>query len=224
MHDILPIKGHEQEQLGSGSEQPLWWHTEDAFHPFKGDYVALMCLRNPDQVATTAATTEAVPWHRLDLDTLFAPHYVISPDESHRPDKRAVGTGTDDPDRTRLLDAAYARITDMLENPRKVPILRGARSEPYMCLDPYFMDVGQLPETPRKALEDLIAAIEAVLEPVVLAPGDCLFVDNLRTVHGRNPFKARFDGRDRWLKRLNITRDLRVSRESRISSGDRVIF
>jgi enduracididine beta-hydroxylase len=51
-----------------------------------------------------------------------------------------------------------------------------------------------------------------------------LFVDNFRAVHGRNPFKANFDGRDRWLKRLNIASDLRKSRDSRVSSYNRVIY
>ena len=53
MHDLVPIKGHEAEQLGSGSTHELVWHTEEAFHPFRADYLALMCLRNNDAVATT---------------------------------------------------------------------------------------------------------------------------------------------------------------------------
>jgi hypothetical protein len=31
LHDVLPIKGHEKKQLGTGSEEVLTWHTEDAF-------------------------------------------------------------------------------------------------------------------------------------------------------------------------------------------------
>ncbi len=112
----------------------------------------------------------------------------------------------------------------MAEDPPLVPVLHGDRNSPYLCLDPYFMDRDALEPEARKALDGLVAAIDAAVEPVVLEPGDCCFVDNLRAVHGRNPFKARFDGTDRWLKRLNITRDLRVSREARISSAERVIF
>jgi len=37
-------------------------------------------------------------------------------------------------------------------------------------------------------------------------------------VHGRKPFTARFDGTDRWLKRVCITRDLRKSRDARAHS------
>lgn len=223
MHDVMPIKSHENEQLGSGSKQTLWWHTEDAFHPFKGDYVALMCLRNPDRVATTVATADRVPWHELDVETLFEPHYTIAPDESHLPKNRGPEPGPD-PVRSHLLEAAYARITSLVENPPRVPVLRGARDTPYMCLDPYFMATGDLQPRAREALDGLVAAIDRVLEPVVLEPGDCCFIDNLRAVHGRNPFQARFDGTDRWLKRLNVTRDLRGSREARAESSARVIY
>ncbi|MFF7338401.1 guanitoxin biosynthesis L-enduracididine beta-hydroxylase GntD [Streptomyces sp. NPDC008163] len=223
MHDVLPIKGHEQEQLGSGSEQTLWWHTEDAFHPFKGDYVSLMCLRNPDGVATTVAAAERIAWDELDLDTLFSPLYTIRPDESHLPKNRAAQDETD-PARARLLDAAYDRITAMTRSPERVPVLHGDRTAPYMCLDPYFMKSDDLEPTARKAFDGLVAAIETSLEALVLEPGDCCFIDNLRAVHGRDPFKARFDGKDRWLKRLNITRNLRGSRAARVSSADRVIF
>src|SRR5215472_1556138 len=34
LHDVVPIRGHEHEQLGSGSDTVLTWHTEDAFHPY----------------------------------------------------------------------------------------------------------------------------------------------------------------------------------------------
>jgi enduracididine beta-hydroxylase len=62
------------------------------------------------------------------------------------------------------------------------------------------------------------------MQHLVLEPGDYVFIDNYRTVHGRKPFKARYDGNDRWLKRTNITKDLRKSRAARISCTDRLIY
>ncbi|HYG65717.1 MAG TPA: arginine beta-hydroxylase, Fe(II)/alpha-ketoglutarate-dependent, partial [Thermoanaerobaculia bacterium] len=76
VHDILPIPGHEGEQVGTGSEQTLWWHTEDAFHPLRGDYLGMMCLRNPDHVATTYASVEGLDLPERYLDRLFEPHYT----------------------------------------------------------------------------------------------------------------------------------------------------
>jgi alpha-ketoglutarate-dependent taurine dioxygenase len=58
----------------------------------------------------------------------------------------------------------------------------------------------------------------------VLEPGDFCFIDNFQAVHGRKPFKARFDGTDRWLRRINVVRDLRKSRDSRLSAAGRVLY
>jgi enduracididine beta-hydroxylase len=51
-----------------------------------------------------------------------------------------------------------------------------------------------------------------------------VFVDNYRAVHCRSSFAARFDGTDRWLKRVNVARDLRKSRNARATAASRVLF
>jgi Fe(II)/alpha-ketoglutarate-dependent arginine beta-hydroxylase len=222
MHNVFPIKGHEQEQLGSGSEMNLEWHTEDAFHPYRGDYVGLMCLRNPDQVPTTFASRDMISVDEEVKQILLQPRFCIRPDESHL-EKNKGGIDVSD-DIARLLEAAYQRINQMNRNPQKRPVLFGAVASPYICLDPYFMD--RQPDDPEAwaALERFAAAVEASLVDICLAPGDICFIDNLCSVHGRKPFKARYDGNDRWLKRINITRDLRRSRDARRSSSARVIY
>ncbi|HYG65572.1 MAG TPA: arginine beta-hydroxylase, Fe(II)/alpha-ketoglutarate-dependent, partial [Thermoanaerobaculia bacterium] len=62
------------------------------------------------------------------------------------------------------------------------------------------------------------------LKDVVLEPGEICFIDNFKAVHGRRAFRARYDGEDRWLKRVNIVRDLRKSRAVRPSAASRTIF
>jgi len=96
VHDVFPIKRHAHEQIGTGSEQPIWWHTEDAFHQFRGDYVGLMCLRNPDQVATTVCMLNDFPLSYELRKILFQPHFTILPDDSHRR-KNAVRDSEGDP-------------------------------------------------------------------------------------------------------------------------------
>ena len=78
-------------------------------------------------------------------------------------------------------------------------------------------------EEARLAMDYLIRALDETLTGIALMPGECLFIDNYKTVHGRSSFKARFDGTDRWLKRINITRDLRKSRAVREAPSSRVI-
>ena len=62
------------------------------------------------------------------------------------------------------------------------------------------------------------------MKDVRLQPGDIAFIDNYRAVHGRESFRARYDGTDRWLKRLNITRNLRGSRAWRPAADHRIIY
>lgn len=218
IHEVLPIREDEDEQMGTGSKQTIWWHNEDAFHPYRGDYVGLMCLRNPDRVPTTFASVDMLELDAELTRTLFEPRYTITPDDTHTSENnwRAGAAGD-------ALKAARRRIEEMLDNPRPQPVMFGHPRSPYLCLDPYYM--------PRpgdgvslRAFDALTREIDAKLSEVVLRPGDFLFVDNYRAVHGRKSFKARYDGADRWLKRVNVTRDLRKSRDSRETSSSRIVY
>jgi len=102
-------------------------------------------------------------------------------------------------------------------------VLFGDPRSPYVRFDPYSMDRPETEEA-RLAMDYLIRAIDEKLTGVALVPGECLFIDNYKAVHGRSSFKARFDGTDRWLKRINIARDLRKSRGIRKAPASRVIL
>ncbi len=92
-----------------------------------------------------------------------------------------------------------------------------------MRLDPYFMEhLDDDPEA-QEALDALVEQIDTNLKDLTLKSGDICFIDNYRVVHGRKPFTARYDGNDRWLKRLNIVRDLRKSRSSRGSAQSLIL-
>lgn len=218
VHDILPIRGLEQEQLGCGSEVLLTWHTEDAFHPYRGDHLGMLCLRNPDRVPTTIGSLANARLSSRQIDLLFEPHFTIRPDESHLVKHKAAQRSINE-----NLRAAYDQIEKMRDRPDKIALLYGAREAPYLRIDPYFMEpVEDHPEA-QAALDALIKAIDESMEDMALEPGDICFIDNFRMVHGRKPFKARYDGTDRWLKRINITYDLRKSRAARSSSPSRVL-
>jgi Fe(II)/alpha-ketoglutarate-dependent arginine beta-hydroxylase len=222
VHDIMPVRGYEHSQLGTGSEDLLWWHTEEAFHPYRCDYLGLMCLRNPDRVPTTFASIADV---RLDPDVrdlLFEPHFVIRPDDSHLDTARAPvpRTGKEG----RLLAAARLRVEQMNDVPQRVSVLHGDPDDPYLAIDPFYMEVLDDDAKAREALDVISQALDARVCEVALQPGEILLVDNFRAVHGRKPFRARYDGTDRWLKRINITRDLRKSRAQRATSGARVVY
>jgi L-asparagine oxygenase len=49
-----------------------------------------------------------------------------------------------------------------------------------------------------------------------LTPGEIIFIDNRRAVHGRSPFFPRYDGNDRHLIRCFATLDYEKSEYARI--------
>jgi Fe(II)/alpha-ketoglutarate-dependent arginine beta-hydroxylase len=199
IQNILPIAGDEQRQSGHGSEAFLELHTEDGFHPGRCDYLLLLAIRNPDQVPTYVASVREVALPSRDRAVLAQPRFLILPDDEHVRQLREH-----DPDHP-----ALARILAMQQRPEPVPVLFGDPARPYLRVDrPFMRCVGDDPMAER-ALEALMAELTRVSRPVALAPGTLLVVDNYLAGHGRKAFRCRYDGTDRWLKRMIVSRDLR---------------
>ncbi|MET8022190.1 guanitoxin biosynthesis L-enduracididine beta-hydroxylase GntD [Streptomyces decoyicus] len=223
MHDVLPIKDHEYEQIGSGSKELVTWHTEDAFHPLRSDYVGLMCLRNPDGVETTYASTHDLDLHDPALALLWEKRFPIRPDHSHTPGFQGAQIRRT-PEEEELLRRSYEAISKLSEDPEPLAVLFGDPNAPYLRLDPFFMEKVRDDAEAQRALDVLAGQIDRTITGYALRPGEALFLDNYTAVHGRKPFSARFDGTDRWLKRLCVARDLRASRAQRTTPDSRVIF
>ncbi len=222
MHNVLPIEGDELEEIGSNSVRPLSWHTEDAFHPARGDYVALMCMKNPDDVLTHLCPLRELDLSDVDVDCFFEPEFTVLPDNSHQSSGELEPTGHAEVDKLRA--RSFALVERWNRAPERRPLFWGERSDPYWSLDPYHMVTDTWPERHRSNFEALCDKIDAAMAGYRLQPGDCVFIDNSRTVHGRASFNPRYDGSDRWLKRLNITRNLRASRAWRLTPDSRVIY
>jgi Fe(II)/alpha-ketoglutarate-dependent arginine beta-hydroxylase len=212
IHDVLPIRGHEHEQLGSSSEELLTWHTEDAFHPLRSDFLLFGCLRNPYAAATTIGSVDDLDLAESLRDVLFDVRFFILPDESHRPHNNSTDGGVD-----------FSSVEQMRSRPDPIAVLFGDRDQPYLRADPYFMQVQDGDDEAQEALDHLVKVMDEQMWDMDLESGDYFFIDNLRVVHGRKPFTARHDGTDRWLKRINVTCDLRKSRAARASLTARAI-
>ncbi len=221
MHNIVPIKGHEKEQISSGSEETLAWHTEEAFHPYRSDYTALMCLRNPYGAPTTYADVDDLEIDEADREILRQPLFAARPSGSHSAERNAYTTHLPEHRHARAR-ASFDAIEELHRNPPSQTALFGDEADPYLCVDPDCMTA--LNDEAAGALDRLCTEINRKLQDIALTPGDIMFLDNFRAIHGRKPFKARFDGSDRWLKRMNITRDLRRSRARRLSADGRIIY
>lgn len=208
IHDVLPVKGEEFAQSGHGSTANLEWHTEDGFHPFRCDYLGLMAMRNHTRVATTFGSMRMVDLPTDVRRTLFEPRFLIRPDDEH----------------LRASDMSRTSVHDLADPDTPVPVLFGDPTQPYLRIDPYFMTAVTDDGEANFALKTIVAALDEVLDDLVLEAGDVGIIDNYRAVHGRRPFRARHDGTDRWLKKIVLTRDLRKSREIRSSAQSRVLI
>ena len=215
IHNVLPIRGDENEQNGHGSTTLLEWHTEDGFHPARCDYLILMGVRNDGKVPTTYASIRDTRLSLAHRQALSEKQYLIVPDDEHL--RQLAAQFPDHP--------GLKRMQEMRSAPEAVSVLFGSADSPYLRIDPYFMRCAPTASTEHQAaLQALIDELERVQQQVVLEPGDVFVIDNYLAVHGRPAFKANFDGRDRWLKKAVVARDLRPSRRWRDSASSRVLY
>lgn len=197
--DVLPTPGQEDSLLSCGSRTMLGWHTEDAFSPSRGDYIGLFCLRNPTDTPTTVSYLDPARIDDDTLDVLQQARFRVRPDLSH------VG---------------YPR-TGLHRAP--VPLLSGPRDALVLRVDRDFTVAQPGDGEAAVALRRLVAHLDANLYSITLSPGDLCFLDNRNVVHGREPFTPRYDGTDRWLKRVNVVSDLRRTRTDRRVAATRII-
>ncbi|MFH8472613.1 guanitoxin biosynthesis L-enduracididine beta-hydroxylase GntD [Streptomyces sp. NPDC018000] len=199
IQNILPIRGDEDRQSGYGSESLLEFHTEDGFHPNRCDYLLLLGLRNFDRVPTIIASVRDIRLDDRDREVLAEARFHILPDTEHIRQLAAAAPG----------HPALAKFQDMVDRPTPTAVLFGDRLNPYLRIDRPFMHVGSGDVEAEAALDRLMAELQRVQQDIAVGPGSMLLVDNYRAVHGRRPFTARYDGTDRWLKKLTVSRNLR---------------
>jgi hypothetical protein len=179
VHNIAPSKGFEKVQVGASSTTELTWHTEDSFHPRRADLLLLACIRNNDNLGTRLSSIRRARLSDEHRSILSKPVTRIMPDDSYPEDWQ---TGDSKPMSTMW------------------------RDKDGWCLryDPaYTQFLDDSPEF-ELAYKQLGASLDECAEDVVAGPGDVLLIDNDIAVHGRSPFKPRYDGTDRWLKRSLI--------------------
>jgi Fe(II)/alpha-ketoglutarate-dependent arginine beta-hydroxylase len=206
VNDIIPMETFADQQVGASSKVELAWHTEDAYHPGRADFICLFCLRNPTGAPTTVASIVDIQSRQALPAPLFEPCVRIAAD-----DAQAAG-------------AEAAGIEDWTESVVKpVPILSKNGAGLEMCVDPAYMSVASDDESVRDAVTGFCETINEHLTEVVLKPGDLLILNNHRAVHGRRPFKPTYNGRDRWLKRVNVARDFEARRPYCTDRGRRLL-
>ncbi|MFC7488556.1 TauD/TfdA family dioxygenase [Knoellia sp. CPCC 206453] len=196
--DIVPTRGMEESLVSSSSALELGWHTEDAFSDYRADYVGLFGLRDTGAAATTIASVDVDELPAAVRATLFEERFITHPDDAH--DSEA-GAGL-----------------------RPTPILSGHREAPLLRIDRDFTEVHTADDdVAHAALRHVRAHLDERIVEVPMRPGDMVFLDNRKVVHGRRPFTPRYDGTDRWLKRVNVVVDLTRTAAGRHDLERRII-
>jgi alpha-ketoglutarate-dependent taurine dioxygenase len=195
VHNILPSPGQEHRQVGASSTAPLAWHTEDAFHPDRGDMLVLACVRNPDRIGSSLATVSDTRLSCSDVAQLARPLAVVLPDDSYQDD--------------RAEQREQVGISTLWQRGDGVGIRYDPSYSRWLTDDPRFFG----------AYRRLGDALDAAGVMVPLDPGDVLVIDNDATVHGRCAFTPRYDGTDRWLKRILVRSDRPRPDRERLEHG-----
>lgn len=217
VNDVFPIPEFADQLLGTGSLAALTLHTEDAFHPYRADYVVLSAIRNPYDAPTTVAEPDVTALSAEDLAVLREPRFEVVPDTSHLPENNSAGVRTGEEQRY------FASIERLLAATDRVAMLTGDPHKPMLRFDETYMSApADDPEAVRAYDALRVHLLERKISAVLHA-GDLIILNNKRVVHGRNSFHARYDGTDRWLKRVFVTCDLRKSGELRGRLGPRLV-
>ena len=193
--DMVPSSALRRSQTSMGSGVALEIHTEQAFSDVRPDALSLACLRGD-----AAAKTFTMHVRQI-LDR-------VTPEQAALMRLPLWTVGVDDSFKMSGLALADA-------GPRgPVPILYGPEEDPKLVFDQDLMrGVTEEAEAVRAAVVELYYAHR---HEHVLAPGDVLFVDNRRAVHGRSAFRPSFDGGDRFIVRSFVVHDYSVSAHARV--------
>lgn len=199
-HNVRPIKKNEDKLSSESSGILLDFHTETAFHPFVPDFLMLFCLRcDRHKEAQTIVSSNRHFLKHLNEQTI----QVLR--------KKQFKTG---------IDYSFGNLEAERANGPVLAVLYGSDSDPLVTFDPDLMQ--GLNTEAEEALHAIKQAVDKTSEGILLEPGDLVIIDNRRAVHGRNQFKAYYDGYDRWLQRTYVSRNLLQS-EILFSARDRVI-
>jgi L-asparagine oxygenase len=178
IQNIVPVHKTETQQISTSSKVELYLHTETAFHPYKPSFVILMCLRGDETAMTTYSSLVDIlgELSSEQVDILRTPSFTTSLDDSF------MMHG--EPDFT-------FEIT---------PLSSDNSGNDIFTFDWALMK-GKTEEA-QSALSAVRDAISKTTKEVALKTGDVMVIDNRVAVHGRKPFQPRYDGTDRWVKRI----------------------
>ncbi len=217
LRNIVPIEKDKNEQLGGSSNVVLLWHVEEAFHPQKADMMSIMCYRNKEKACTNICSLNDMEVPDEYWKVLSQPRFFIEPDKSHLPENNQSG-------QWELTDEHFRKIRHFFANPEPVAVFNGKKGQAELLIDEAFMSAQEGDVEAAEALKWLFQHMSERKHEIVMEPGDLLLIDNRVTGHGRSVYKPIYGDKARWLRRVNITADLRKSYQWKETPYARVIL
>jgi L-asparagine oxygenase len=212
--DVIPVKSMEKNQTSISSNVELEIHTEQAFSKLRPDILSLACLRG-----NTNANTYILPVQSIinnvtetDLEMLKTPLWNIGVDLSFKLNGHHFIEG--DIRGPMSIIRAYKDPRLENEDPRLV------FDDPLLVFDQDLMTgITMESNTMIKKIVDIYYKHRLSHN---LTPGEIIFIDNNRAVHGRSPFIPNYDGLDRFLVRCFGVYNYEYSAYAR-ENGGRVV-
>jgi L-asparagine oxygenase len=192
--DIVPIKSMEKKQTSVGSNTELEIHTEQAFSRLRPDILSLSCIRGDENAITYILPVQKIIKH-------------MTGDEIGLLREQLWKTGVDLSFKLHGKEFAEGDVRGPM------PILYGNEDDPFLIFDQDLMTSNN--EIGVHLIKKIVEIYYQERNRHNLTPGEIIFIDNRRAVHGRSPFFPKYDGADRFLVRCFATFDYEKSAYAR---------
>lgn len=216
LRHIVPVEADKFEQLGGSSATTLVWHTEEAFHPARADFLTLACYRNNERATTLLVAVDDLELNDATISILMQDRFIIEPDKSHLPENNKS-------EYWELGRDKFKKINDLLLNPSPCAALYGRPGALFLRVDQAFMAAIPGDAQAEAALNALYQECDKRATYLILEPGDLLIIDNALVVHGRSIYNPDYGPKQRWLRRVNVSTSWRTHFDFQEAANSRVM-
>ena len=212
--DVIPVKSMEKNQTSISSSVELEIHTEQAFSKLRPDILSLACLRGNAEAYTYILPVRSIVNNvtETELEMLKTPLWNTGVDLSFKLNGHEFIEG----DIRGPMSIIRGNKDPRLENEDPRLII----DDPLLVFDQDLMT--GITDESNEMIKKIVDIYYKHRLSHNLTPGEIIFIDNNRAVHGRSPFTPKYDGLDRFLVRCFGVYNYEYSAYAR-ENGARVI-
>ena len=191
--DVIPVKSMEKNQTSISSSVELEIHTEQAFSKLRPDILSLACLRGNEKAYTYILPVQSIINNvtETELEMLKTPLWNTGVDLSFKLNGHEFIEG----DIRGPMSIIRGNKDPRLENEDPRLII----DDPLLVFDQDLMT--GITDESNEMIKKIVDIYYKHRLSHNLTPGEIIFIDNNRAVHGRSPFTPKYDGLDRFLVR-----------------------